>query len=249
MKIDSSRWQKAQEYELYEWRNAFEADRVEWEEAERKYKEYLGELSSRLNLNSESLILDVGCNSTCVSKLLQPGHHYGVDPLADSLKLQERISDFIIKQGVGEKLPFEDGIFDVWFCRNVIDHTQTPEAVVDEGYRVLKRGGYLILAGYVYNPFIWVVKNVSEFIGLFNNVGHPHTYTMSTFEKLALRSGSKIIERRVLYTGKNPNDFGKVNENKENADFVQKLIMWLNDNIFMQKWFVKEYCLLIKKFD
>lgn len=248
MRIDSKRWEDAQRFEFHEWQTVRNAEKMEWDEAFRKYEHYLADQSSKLALNVNSKILDVGCNVTCISRLLKLGRHFGVEPLADKLNIPERVKDVEIKQGMGENLPYSDSFFEICFCRNVIDHTQEPDKVITEMYRVLRPGGYMILASYVYNPFIWFVKTISEVLHLMHNVGHPYIYTMETLEQLAsLGQRFQIIDKTIIYEGKDPNDFGKVEEIKGNLGIVQRFIMLLNDYIFMQKWFVREYCLVCKR--
>jgi ubiquinone/menaquinone biosynthesis C-methylase UbiE len=43
----------------------------------------------------------------------------------------------------GESLPFPDESFDVVYSANVLEHTQQPEVVLDEAFRVLRSGGTL----------------------------------------------------------------------------------------------------------
>lgn len=45
--------------------------------------------------------------------------------------------------GVGEHLPFDDGVFEVVYSTNVLEHVQDPMTVLKEVLRVLKPGGYL----------------------------------------------------------------------------------------------------------
>lgn len=52
--------------------------------------------------------------------------------------------------GNGENLPFLDETFDLIINQAVLEHVKKPERIVNEIYRVLKKGGYV----YVENPFL-----------------------------------------------------------------------------------------------
>jgi SAM-dependent methyltransferase len=49
----------------------------------------------------------------------------------------------IIVNATGEAIPFQDDHFDVLFSSTALEHTQSPERVLDESVRVLKPGGCL----------------------------------------------------------------------------------------------------------
>jgi ubiquinone/menaquinone biosynthesis C-methylase UbiE len=48
-----------------------------------------------------------------------------------------------ILASTGESLPFPDESFDVVYSANVLEHTERPEVVLDEAFRVLRSGGTL----------------------------------------------------------------------------------------------------------
>jgi hypothetical protein len=102
-----------------------------------------------------------------------------------------------------------------------------------------------MLANYVYNPFINFVKNLGEIIWVFRNVGHPHTYTSESLEQM-VSSHFKIIDRKVIYEGKDSQDFGKVHEVKGNLPLIQKIVLKLN-SLLGFRWFVREYAILCTK--
>jgi SAM-dependent methyltransferase len=54
----------------------------------------------------------------------------------------------------GEKLPFEDGAFDLVFAHGVVQYTAHDRALVDECRRVLKPGGAAVFQ--VYNRVSWL---------------------------------------------------------------------------------------------
>jgi 2-polyprenyl-6-hydroxyphenyl methylase/3-demethylubiquinone-9 3-methyltransferase len=73
----------------------------------------------------------------------------GIDPAAQSINIASEHAaenglkiSYII--GKGESLPFSDGIFDIVFCCDVLEHVQDLPKVISEISRVLKPGGIFI---------------------------------------------------------------------------------------------------------
>lgn len=76
---------------------------------------------------------------------------YGVEPdsigFGSSFSISRRI--FVtngldpsrIVDGDGEALPFEDESFDIVYSANMLEHTKSPERVLNEAFRVLRPGG------------------------------------------------------------------------------------------------------------
>lgn len=78
---------------------------------------------------------------------------YGIEPGEDEFASFNQISTAlleeynlpkdIIKNAVGENLPFEDNSFDLIYSTNVLEHVNNPKKVISESLRVLKKGGFL----------------------------------------------------------------------------------------------------------
>lgn len=67
-----------------------------------------------------------------------------IDPLMDEYnKIYKMDGDIICKNMDGEDLKFDDNSFDYVVNINVIDHTPNPDKMIDEIYRVLKKGSKL----------------------------------------------------------------------------------------------------------
>jgi ubiquinone/menaquinone biosynthesis C-methylase UbiE len=246
MKISFNRWQQAQAFEFNDWQSQPQIVANEWQEAFQKYHRLFRRLASTLKIKSDSRILDIGCSLTCVSRLFPQGQRFGVEPLAEKLNIDSQVPGVKVIKGVGEHLPFDDNYFDLSLCRNVLDHTHDPNQVLGEAYRTLKPQGYFILAVYTYNPFIALVKNLGEKISFFRNVGHPHTYTPASLQNLAA-THFKVISHWTIYQGTHPQDFGKVNPPSDPLPLVQKIVLFINRNLFRYSWFVRETCLLCQK--
>lgn len=245
IKINKTRWNQAQRFEESEWAKDDTVVEKEWEEARAKYGKYLAELEKNLGISSASNILDVGCGPTCMSRIISKGKHFGIEPLADELDVDSKISEIKVYQGMAENMPFDNDKFDFVICRNVIDHTYDPEEVIKEVYRVIKPEGFFLLCSYVYNPFIATTKKVGENFRAFRNVGHPHTFTERSLEE-SVSEKFDIIERKIIYEGISPNDFGKIDEVQNSLSKIQKLVMLVNDLLLRNKWFVREYSLLCR---
>jgi SAM-dependent methyltransferase len=97
---------------------------------------------------SDLAVVDIGCGEKPYYPLFA-GHaatYRGFDvepgPVVDDV-------------GVAEKLPYEDGAFDVALCTQVLEHADDPSAVVGEIHRVLKPGGLALVSthgAFVFHP-------------------------------------------------------------------------------------------------
>lgn len=81
-------------------------------------------------------------------------------------------------------LPFEDGSFDIVFCRELIEHVLDPDAVFLEIKRVLKPEGYLLIT----TPNAYTMALDGTF--------HVRLYTPVTFLQEIEYYGFKVIEKR-----------------------------------------------------
>ena len=245
MKIQKTRWIEAQNLEAKQWKETKNIIKEEWEEAYNKYHKYFCKLEKSLGVTDKTKILDVGCGPTCISRMIKPGKHYGIDPLAKKFKVEKSLKDIVITKATGEKIPYKGGTFHLVICRNAIDHTFSPEQTLKEISRILKPCGHLVLACYVYNPFINLVKNFGEMLVVFKNVCHPHTFSEKSFDNMA-NDNFEIIDRKTIYEGMGPNDFGKKTIQNGKLRILEMIIVILS-GLLGYKWFVRERCLLCKK--
>ena len=244
--VSFKRWKEVQDLAHQEWCADETLVEREFEEARRKYQKILIEIEKKYQFPDNWRLLDLGCGPTLVGRLFTKGALTGVDPLVEELGIQRLYPNFKVIQGRGEELPFADNSFDAVFCRNVIDHTQSPTKVVSEAARVLKNSGLLLLACYVYTPPIVLMKFLSEKLGIQKNVGHPFTFTPPSFRNLVL--GKFAIEEEVLvHEGMGPHDYGKVDEPAAYWSRFYDLALFLNFKVLRQKWFVREILLVCKK--
>lgn len=98
------------------------------------------------HLSRESRLLDLGAGRGNVAQMnfrTQVAHVAGVDVDAAVLDNPFLDSAAIIRMDDG-RIPYDDGVFDVVFSDNVLEHLPDPSATLREVRRVLKPGGVFL---------------------------------------------------------------------------------------------------------
>lgn len=148
---------------------------------------FFDELQAFLKPIQGKRVLDIGCGVISVLNLIkEPGAElHGIDPLIDEYRQLYKLDEGIgWTTAPGEKVPFRDEYFDIVFCTNVLDHTEDPDAVLDEVRRVLKNGGVFVLTTDVFK------------IPEKRNAAHPHAFTSVAVDSLLDRHGMEILLRK-----------------------------------------------------
>lgn len=99
-------------------------------------------------------ILDAGCGPGAALKYLSKfGDTIGID-ISDKALIYARKRGKVLKGDI-TKLPFKDSSFDLVFCFGVLYHSWVKDEskATEEFYRVLKKGGILLLEEPAYNWF------------------------------------------------------------------------------------------------
>jgi ubiquinone/menaquinone biosynthesis C-methylase UbiE len=109
-----------------------------------------------LGLKPGMRVLDAGCGTGVATRLIatkiSPGEVYGVDTdsmfINEAKKLATKNGSNNIKFGLGniDELEFENGFFDLSYCRLVLMHVRNPVKTVDELKRVTKNGGIVAIS-------------------------------------------------------------------------------------------------------
>lgn len=90
-------------------------------------------------------VLEIGCGTG--SDLLQFARHgalvTGIDLTSKHVELaRRRVGDLaVVYEADARQLPFEDGSFDYVYSHGVLHHSDEPEKIVREMFRVLRPGG------------------------------------------------------------------------------------------------------------
>jgi SAM-dependent methyltransferase len=129
-------------------------------------------------------ILDVGCGTGAnLLMLSQFGDAEGVDVSEDALAFCRERGLENVKLGAAEKLPYDDGTFDLVTALDVVEHLDDDLAGLREMRRVLRPGGRVLLFVPTF-MFLW---------GLQDDVSnHRRRYRMPELERVLEQAGFEI---------------------------------------------------------
>lgn len=129
-------------------------------------------------------ILDVGCGTGANLELLgQYGEAEGVDVSIDALQFCRARGLEKVRQGEAEKLPYEDGAFDLVTALDVVEHLDDDLAGLREMRRVLRPGGRALLFVPAF-MFLWGVQDdVSH---------HRRRYTLKELRRVLREAGYEV---------------------------------------------------------
>ena len=120
------------------------------------YHKYISDILDLKRENGKKF-LDCGCGTGNVLRNLEDReNNYGMD--VSEFFIQELKNDgYNVLNYEGGKFPYPSNFFDIVGSYTVLEHVENPELFINEQLRVLKTGGYLIIA-------------CPNFLSVFNNV-------------------------------------------------------------------------------
>ncbi|WP_266159659.1 class I SAM-dependent methyltransferase [Dyella silvatica] len=93
------------------------------------------------------ILLDVGCSSGKMMQIMREDAALCVGVDLDASAGIRPSGNIVFSIADGEQLPFRDDSIDVVICNHIYEHTDDPQRLVDEIWRVLKEGGHCYFAG------------------------------------------------------------------------------------------------------
>lgn len=163
--------------------------------------------------NSEPVVLDMGCGDGRLTPIwheLTCGTTYGIDLSPEAIKRAAERYPFInYSEQDATATSYNDSMFDIIICQEVIEHIEQQERLVSEISRILKPGGYLVLTtpnkfyfdrrkggNYSKQPIENLVDK-KQLLQLF-----PNTFSILSFETLIYAGGDfgiyKYYTNRLL---------------------------------------------------
>lgn len=105
---------------------------------------------SLLEKNPEAKLLDVGCGdgefTLRAAERIGTAEIHGIEIVEEDIN-KSKTNGIDIRQGdLNQRLPFEDESFDVIIASHIIEHLTNTDIFVKEIHRVLKVGGYSVIA-------------------------------------------------------------------------------------------------------
>lgn len=156
---------------------------VAYQKKEKPFGKYPYQLAAylynRYRLKAGMRVLDNGCGR---GEFLHAFGKLGLEAYGTDM------SDYCKKARVvdlnSEKLPFEEGFFDVVFTKSVLEHIENVEHYMAEMKRVLKAGGILI---------IMVPDWETQYLIFYQDPTHIHPYTKKSIERLLCMCDFKSV--------------------------------------------------------
>ena len=145
-------------------------------------------------------VLDCGCGTGPMLELLHqkyPDKHYiGLDLTPEMIKVAQakKLSNTEFIVGDSENLPFAEDSFDAVICSNSFHHYPNPQAFFNSTYRVLRKGGRLVLRDYTSSDFIvWLMNHLE--MPLANLAGHGDVkiHKVTEFIAMAEKAGFTVL--------------------------------------------------------
>jgi SAM-dependent methyltransferase len=162
-------------------------------------------LESVQPINPDARVLEAGSGAHGLIFFFGAERGVGIDPLAQSyaelFPVWQRRETTVA--AFGESLPFAESSFDIVLCDNVVDHAESPAAILNELARVLKPSGLLYFTVNIHHP---IYALASSLHGAWNDLGIK--YEIGPFADhtvhLTLGSAQRLFEglpfRKLLET-------------------------------------------------
>lgn len=103
-----------------------------------------------LDANPKAIILDLGCDNGIwtkkIANKIKSSNIHGIDIVNERLAKAKKLGIQTKKSDINFNLPYENNFFDVIHANQVIEHLTNIDLFINEIYRILKPGGYVLIS-------------------------------------------------------------------------------------------------------
>jgi SAM-dependent methyltransferase len=144
----------------------------------------------------DAIALDLGCGGGHAAYVLAPRVARVIaydlsQAMVDVTRTEARrrgLDNLEVRQGVAEKLPFDDASFDIVVSRYSVHHWHDAEAGLREARRVLKPGGWAVFMDVV-TPGLPLLDTWLQSLELLRDPSHVRNYTLAEWQGMAAAAG------------------------------------------------------------
>jgi SAM-dependent methyltransferase len=157
-------------------------------------REFLRSAIRRLGLTGSAPSLDIGCGTGAILGMLEQTLHpalpegspawlHGLDISPEALHFARHKTRATLTAGGGEHLPYRSEIFQLVVMADVLEHIDNDRYSLAEVYRVLQRGGTLLLSAPAH-PLLWCDHDVA--------LEHRRRYRRSDLQRKLFEAGFQV---------------------------------------------------------
>lgn len=141
------------------------------------YHFYHKELFAAIKMNVKGNLLDIGCGNKPYLEIIKPliDSYIGCDIIQSSNNCVDILCN-------ANQIPLETGTFDTIISTQTIEHVEDHQGLVNEAYRLLKKGGRFILSG----PMYWPLHEEPHDFFRFTKHGFAHILHKAGFEIITI---------------------------------------------------------------
>lgn len=133
----------------------------------------------------EPLFLDLGCGTGEGLNILKPyGKVFGLDSSAEAISIAKTKGYAKLHQGSAMQLPYADSFFDSVLMLDVLEHIPEDSLVLKECFRVLRKGGLLVMTVPAYQ---WLWSGHDQVFG------HVRRYTKKDLVEKVFKADFKVV--------------------------------------------------------
>ncbi|MES2416663.1 MAG: class I SAM-dependent methyltransferase [Bacteroidota bacterium] len=197
----SKRWRVAQYFEAQWWRNYLKNKDVDsyltWKK--KYWAGVLQQIETNVKPAEGMKILDAGCGPAGIFIALQPHEVTAIDPLLaqyaqDLTHFNPAMYPYVEFETIALENFERNGIFDLVFCLNAINHVSDLKTAFLQLYNSTKKGGKLIVSIDAHNYRL--------FKQLFRlqpaDILHPHQYDLKEYGEMLTNLGCTIVQTVLL---------------------------------------------------